>query len=367
MFVIRPVELEDLDQLDKLAHQASPGMTNLPAKRELLEAKIQKSVNSFAIKPTKAGSESYMFVLVDSDADQIIGTSEVLAKIGGFEPFYSYTIKKTRKQSTELNVDKEVETLNLTTEHNGPSEICGLFLSPEYRGRGLGRLLSLSRFLFINNEPQRFEEMILADMRGVIDDDGNSPFWNKIVRHFFDMEYKKADLLSATNKRFIADLMPKHPIYIAILPDEAKAVIGKVHQNTEPDLKFLMQEGFEYDGHIDIFDAGPRLQCPRAEIRTIKETKTLKVAEVIKGLNHASNFKEVEKSKLYIVSNCSTSFKVCIEVFDEEPKETINISYKTAKALDLKHGDDIRCAPLFASKPSSSGSSANSNLNLIHS
>ena len=117
-----------------------------------------------------------------------------------------------------LNVRKDVRTLTLVEEHNGPCEIGSLFLHPDYRRDGNGRLLSLSRFLFMAEHRQRFEPQVIAEMRGVIDDQGRSPFWDAVGKHFFEIDFPKADYLSMVNKKFIADLMPRHPLYVPLLP-----------------------------------------------------------------------------------------------------------------------------------------------------
>src|SRR5262249_22653987 len=158
--------------------------------------------------------------------------------------FYAYRIEKAVHESDVLKVRKEVPFLKLVTEHNGPCEIGSLFLAPSYRRDGNGRFLSLVRFLFMAEQPKRFDPVVIAELRGVIDDLGHSAFWDALGRHFFEVEYPTADYLSMVNKKFIADLMPSHPIYIPLLPKEAQAVIGQVHEQTRPALKILEDEGF---------------------------------------------------------------------------------------------------------------------------
>ena len=70
---------------------------------------------------------------------------------------------------------------------------------------------------------------MVSEIRGVLDKRGQSPFWDALGRHFFGIDFAEADRLSIVNKKFIADLMPDHPIYIPLLPPEAQAVIGKPH------------------------------------------------------------------------------------------------------------------------------------------
>jgi arginine N-succinyltransferase len=329
--LIRPVKLEDLDSVYQLAAKTGPGMTSLPADKTLLTKKIQDSINSFMIEPTEARDESYRLVL-ELD-DELIGIAAISARIGGYEPFYSYEIKRARHVSESLGVDKEVEYLELKKEYDGPSLIGSLFLDPEYRSKGFGRVLSLARFFLMANFPNRFKDSVIAEMRGVIDQSGQSPFWNGTVRNFFDMDFTRADFLSITDKGFIADLMPHYPLYIPLLKDSTQEVIAKVHEKTKPALHFLLGEGFLPDGHVDIFDAGPRIQAKSSEIKTIKESIRMRVIDIQDEL--------FESAKSVLISNLSIDFRLTqANVLVKE--EGLVIDTKTAELLKIKCGDELR-------------------------
>src|SRR3546814_16588851 len=66
--------------------------------------------------------------------------------------------------------------------------------------------------------------------------------------------------------------MPKHPIYTVLLSAEAQAVLGKVHPETAPALRFLEQERFRYQGYIDIFAGGPVFEAPLHAIRSVRRS-----------------------------------------------------------------------------------------------
>ena len=218
MVVVRPVQASDLDQLEALAALTGVGLTTLPQDRDYLARRIRMSERAMSAIPDKPSGESYLFVMEDLSTQTIIGTSGIVSKVGGFEPFYSYRIEKSLFHSDVIGVNKEVPILALHEEHDGPAEIGTLFLHPSFRHGGNGRLLQLVRFLFMAEHPDAFERTVVSEMRGVSDDQGRSPFWNAIGRHFFDIDFRRADYLSIVNKRFIADLMPDHPIYIPLLP-----------------------------------------------------------------------------------------------------------------------------------------------------
>lgn len=334
MLLVRPITHEDIDGLYNLAQQTGPGLTSLPANKELLAAKIEASINSFKSKAKKPGRELYVLVLENTETNEILGSSAIKAKVGGFEPFYSYEIEEAHHKSEKLKVDKKIPYLQLKAEHNGPSIIQSLFVAPGNRGSGYGKLLSRARFLFIAAHKNRFEDTIIAEMRGVIDKNGYSPFWEHVVRPFFDMEYQKADFLSSTDKGFIADLMPKHPIYIPLLAKDVIDVIGEVHTHTEAAINFLFKEGFKKDQHVDIFDAGPRVSCPVNEINSIKNSKSLQVSAIV----DEATIETSKTSKENLISNQEIDFKLS-RARVIETKEGLQISKNLAKLLNLKIND----------------------------
>ncbi|MCB1308216.1 MAG: arginine N-succinyltransferase [Leptospiraceae bacterium] len=293
MLLVRPIRATDLDALVMLAGEASFGLTSLPPDRNLLAERIEKSLRSFAFPARKPGSEMYLFVLEDAAAEfserKIRGSAAVYAKLGGYEPFYAYDIQTEELHSADLNIHTSVSALTPLIEHDGPSAIGSLFLSPHFRRRSTGRFLSLCRFLFMGLFPEYFEDKVIAEMRGIVDSNGESPLWNAIGRHFFHVDYPRADYLSAVNKAFINDLMPRHPIYMELLPDSARAVIGRVHPNTAPALRILEQEGFQKTGLVDIFDGGPIVSCDTRSLRCVRELRYARIESWVSHGHPPSN------------------------------------------------------------------------------
>lgn len=273
MFRIREAKLSDLDELWSLIGQASIGMTSLQIDKETLRDRLEKSVFAFSKSIAKAEGAPYVLVLEDMASHALIGTSCIFSKTGGYEPFYAYKIESTKAVSELLQLETLVHSLHLVTEHNGPTEIGSLFLVPEYRGKGCGRLLSLSRFLYMAAHPKRFASTTIAEMRGYQDEQGISPFWEAIGAHFFKVDFPRADSLSMIDKKFIRDLMPKYPIYLELLPHDAVEAIGQVHVQTKPALAMLEAEGFRRNALIDIFDGGPVVECETAKIRAVAQSK----------------------------------------------------------------------------------------------
>jgi arginine N-succinyltransferase len=333
MLIVRRVQESDLNPLFELIQKSEYGLTTLKISKDELESRIERSMFAFRQKSGKPSGQPYVFVMEDLSNGEIVGTCSIYSKIGGFEPMYSYEIKESHHNSEELGVFKTIQVLHLREEHNGPTEIGSLFLSPDYWGGGHGRLLSLSRFLFMAEFRERFEKEVVAEMRGVVGKDGKSPLWTALGSHFFQIDFPKAETLSSQSKKFIADLMPKHPIYIPLLPEDAQDVIGKVHQNTKPALNVLEKEGFKFCQLVDIFDGGPTLHCNLADIRAVKES----MAGTVQAIE-----KEVQNGKQQLLSNASLQFKACLGETSWN-HDQVTIDQVTALRLGLKVGDHVRC------------------------
>ncbi len=171
--------------------------------------------------------------------------------------------------------------LALTTDLEGSSEVGGLFLHPGERAGGLGMLLARSRYLFMALHRARFADRVLAELRGIIDEAGGSPFWDGLAGRFFGMNFQDADRFNAVNgHQFIADLMPKHPIYTAMLSEGARAAIGLPHPSGRAAMRMLENEGFAYEGYCDIFDGGPTMTARVDQVRSIRETKRGRVIAI---------------------------------------------------------------------------------------
>ena len=339
MVIIRPVCSDDLQNIYELAQKTGGGLTTLPADKERLMEKIRESEKNFDYKPSCPRGETYFFVLEDIEQKKVIGTSALYSKVGGFYPFWTYELKSVVKESKKLGVCKKVQYLQVKMEHNGPSEVGTLFLDPDYRHSGNGRLLSLSRFLFVAAYRSCFEDSIVAELRGRIDSEGHSVFWDSIGAHFFNVPFEKADLMVNEDKHFIDELMPKHPIYVPLLPEEAQRVIGKVHDDTRPAMRLLKSEGFEQIHEVDIFEAGPILQASSDDIRCVKDSKTATLAS--EAMVAPS---EDEKSRLYMVANTTDikNYRVAICQLTQQKNNKVSISSAATEALDLRAGDELR-------------------------
>jgi arginine N-succinyltransferase len=334
MLIIRPIKLTDLDPLHTLSHLTGFGLTTLPRDEKLLRRRIRESLRGFEklTDEDPPRGETYLFVLEETDTGQIVGTSGIVSKVGGFEPFYAYRQESVIHESKKLGVHKQIGLLHLVEEHDGPCEIGSLFLSPDHRKDGNGRLLSLARFLFMADHKEYFDPIIIAEMRGVVDDTGRSPFWEAVGRHFFHIDFVTADYLSMIDKKFIAELMPEYPIYVPLLPKEAQEVIGQVQDQTAPALRILEDEGFQRSGEVDIFEAGPVVKCHLNEIRTIRDS----TKAIIEGLTDTAI-----DSDIYFIANTRHDFRATKGKILRDG-DRVKIEPAVAQALGVVPGDPIR-------------------------
>ncbi len=338
MLVIRPIRESDFPELYKIAEESGIGFTSLPVNEELLKLKISHSQESFEKKVLKPGDETYLMVAEDTETGEVVGTTALEGAVGTESPFYTYHLGKVVHSSPQLGVYNLVETLTLTNDYTGVSELCTLFLRESFRQGHNGRLLSKCRFLFLAEFADRFSDKIIAEMRGVSDEEGRSPFWQWLEYHFFSVDFPTADYLTGLgNKQFIAELMPKYPIYVNLLSPQAQQVIGQVHEKTRPALRLLEKEGFHSNGYVDIFDAGPTVECNLNQIHSVRNCKRLQVSvgEPVHPTDH-------------LISNIDLEgFRSCvakISVSDEQHK--VVISSDVAKALNVAEGDTVRVLAL---------------------
>jgi arginine N-succinyltransferase len=253
-------------------------------------------------------------------------------------PFYSYRIGSLTQHSEELGRTFRADILNLSTDLEGASEVGGLFLHPSARSGGLGLLIARSRYLFIRNHRPRFADNTLAELRGVIDEAGGSPFWDGVAGRFFGMNFQDADEFNATHgNQFIADLMPKHPVYIAMLSEHARSVIGVPHPSGRAAMRMLENEGFTWEKYVDIFDGGPTMTVKTDKINSIKNAKDytlVAIGDTSSSVNSAE--------KMLVTAGRLADFK-CAYGQISLKDDGVTIDTSCAAALNLNLGDSITC------------------------
>ncbi|KRW59363.1 arginine N-succinyltransferase [Pseudomonas sp. TTU2014-080ASC] len=335
--IVRPVRNADLPALLELARSTGTGLTTLPANEERLAHRVGLAERAFTGDVSRADAD-YLFVLED-DSGAVVGISAVVGAVGLREPWYNYRVGLTVSASQELNIHRQIPTLFLANDLTGNSELCSLFLHGDHRSGLNGRLLSKARFLFIAEFPELFGDKVFAEMRGVSDENGLSPFWECLGRHFFKMEFCQADYLTGVgNKAFIAELMPKFPLYTCFLSEQAREVIGRVHPDTEPALAMLKAEGFSYQGYVDIFDAGPAIEAPTGKIRAVQDSQVLPLAIGEPG----------ENAEAWLIHNRQRATARITAAPAKMVDGALLVSAQTAERLQLSAGDAVRAVTVSA-------------------
>jgi arginine N-succinyltransferase len=343
MLFVRPGRLSDLDALSQMAQAARPVLHSLPHDRRALEARVALSEDSFRAQVDFPGEEVYLFVLEDSETGKLLGTASIVAAAGYAEPFYVFRNDALIHASRELHVNRKIHALTMSHELTGKSRLAGFYIDPALRGDAAAHLLSRARMMYIAANRRRFTPEVFSLLLGVTDEAGTSPFWEAVGRKFFGRDFAQIEIASGGRSRtFIAEVMPSYPLYVPLLPDEAQRVIGEPNEKALLSYDIHLEEGFEPDRFVDIFDAGPVLtaQVDRSTCVRFNETKT--VREISE-----SALRDTQASCAYLVaSNGEGDFRCVLAELPSERGQDAPLAGHARAALDVMHGDTVRCVPL---------------------
>jgi arginine N-succinyltransferase len=335
MLVVRNACEDDLEAILELARGIGPGMTTLKPDPAGLARRLALAQASFAatVRPAEA---DYLFVLEDPARARICGVAAIKGAVGVDEPFYNYRVSTSVHTSPATGRVKRVQSLHLTHDLSGASELCSLYLHPDYRKGVGGRLLSKSRLLFLAQFPGLFARKVFAEMRGYQDEHGRSPFWESVGRPFFDMDFHEADDLCGNGERqFIEQLMPRLPLYTHLLGEPAIAAIGRTHVDTAPARRLLEQEGLHFDAHIDIFDGGPVLEANLLTLRALRESR----------LQVAGAGRQGDVAPCLVATTRLERFRVVVA--DVDPcAPTVRLGREVLDTLEGEHGMLVRVLPM---------------------
>jgi arginine N-succinyltransferase len=320
VYLIRRAKVEDVGTLLKLAKMVY--FINLPADKDIITSKVLQSRACFikaaggtvpaepaadahrrraakdaresngkrraaldkggGISGRVASSDMFMFALEDTDSGSVLGTSQVVAHMGGpGDPNVSFRLAKREFFSESLQSGASHMTVKLHLDESGPTEIGGLILQPSFRRHTarLGRFLSLVRFHFMGLHRPLFADRVIAEMMAPITPDGQNLLWEYLGRRFINLTYSEADRFCQQSREFMTALLPREEIYLTLLPPEARALVAQVGPETIPARKLLENLGFQHHDLIDPFDGGPYLQADTDKITIVKGTRRLTLGE----------------------------------------------------------------------------------------
>src|SRR5215510_6376571 len=161
MFRIRQSYREDVEQVLAVAEHLDT--VNLPADRGHIERILDRAERSFT-EDLPTLEREYVFVLEDLRKHRIIGTSIIYAQHGTKRaPHIFFRVENDERYSYTLDRYFVHRTLRIGYNYDGPTEIGGLILLPEYRRNvhALGKALSYVRFLFIRIHRPLFRDHVL--------------------------------------------------------------------------------------------------------------------------------------------------------------------------------------------------------------
>lgn len=362
MYLIRRAKVEDVGTLLKLAKMVH--FINLPADRDIIAGKILRSRESFmaaaeaapraAERSRRNGSTDqglaritesanlFMFVLEDVESGSVLGTSQVISRMGGpGHPNISFDLEKVEKFSSTLQTGATHMVARLHLDERAPTEIGGLILQPSYRGhkKKLGRFLSLVRFHFMGLHRPFFADQVLAEMMAPITPDGRNTLWDYLGRRFINLSYEEADRFCQFSKEFMISLLPHGEIYLSLLPPEARSVVGQVGPETVPARKMLERLGFEYLNRIDPFDGGPHLEAQTDKIRTVRDTSRARLGDPIRA-------SETGEMGIISVLDADGEFRAIETSMKQGRTGRISIDRASMKLLNVAPGDDVGCTLL---------------------
>jgi arginine N-succinyltransferase len=338
MFLLREVFPEDLEGLHAVAKHLDS--VNLPDDRAALERQIEHSRKSFNGQ-LDVFKREYVFVLVDTEKNAIVGTSMIHAQHGTRRaPHIFFDVLEDERYSETLDRHFVHKVLRIGYNYNGPSEIGGLVLSPEYRRNelALGKWLSYVRFLYIALHRAAFRDEVLSELLPPLEPDGSSVVWEAIGRHFTGMSYQEADRISQTNKEFIRALFPAEPIYLSLFPRKVQDVIGQVGEETRGVEKMLRRIGFHYADRIDPFDGGPHFVARTDEITLVRETRRARVVKVA-GADDGRPYGLVSVERDRPPHFAATGSRFRLEGTD------VGLPESTLRLLEVKPGDEVGVLP----------------------
>lgn len=334
MLIQRLCTMDDLADIERLAVASPVGVTSLPVERERLVAIIEASLASMAADVAFSGEERYFFVLEDSQSGALVGCSSIIASAGFSQPFYTFRNEMFVHASRELGLHNRIHVLSLCHDLTGHSLLAGFHLDPTVQRDSRVRALNVrGRLLFMANHPQRFAESTAVEVVGVSDAQGNAPFWDAVGRHFFAVSYLEAEQLgSSRGRHFLAELMPGYPIYVPMLSDAAQEAIGQAHSSAQEVFEILLEEGFETDDYVDIFDGGPVVQAKTASLRTVQagQSATVRIGQPARG-----------KDAWLIANQQVAGFRATVMDVDWSPDDGLILGSEQASALGVVEGDRV--------------------------
>jgi arginine N-succinyltransferase len=347
-YEIRGAVPADEEALLALARELNT--VNLPNDRPHIQRLLADNQKSFS-GDVPQNRRKFVFILWDGETGRAAGTSMIIAQLGRRgAPYIYFDVQKEEKYAASVDKHFHHQLLRIGFSYDGPTEIGGLIVAPDYRKapERLGLLISYVRFLFIATRRKLFRDELLAELLPPLEPDGTSHLWEAIGRRFTDMSYAEADLLSSENKDFIRDLFPRDPIYVTLLSPEARPLIGQVGAQTRGVEKMLRRIGFKYVNRVDPFDGGPHFAAPTDEVSLVKATRTGVVGAPLGDALHGTRClvaRDLDVPTFFHAVETRASLELA-DTGDDGASDVVRLPPDTSNSLGVNVGDKVHCLPL---------------------
>ena len=339
-FLIREARATDHRRMLRLARELNS--INLPTDSAEMAETLARSAKSFRGRIANRARAVYIFCAEETATRAIAGASMIIGQHGTPQsPHYYLEIDSDERYSRRLRRMFRHAYLRLRHSMNGPSEVGGLIVTQEMRHRPerIGKQLSWARFVYIGRHLKRFQDRVIAEMLPpTIGDQGNI-FWDHYGRRVTGLSFREADRLSIRDKEFIPALFPDAPLYTFLLPDEVRASIGAVREESRGAVRLLEQAGMKFLNQIDPFDGGPYYGAPTAELVPIRQRRTLKIRIGESAAEHARPYMVAHEDP-------RRGFRAVEASALEEEEGRLVVARGVVEALGLAEGASVEAVPL---------------------
>jgi len=228
-------------------------------------------------------THEHLLVAQDLGSARLLACARLRPAIGLALPRHWYHVGCTVHAAAELSLFHLQRTLLLGNDHTGASELCHLATAadgvPLADQAGALRLVLQGALLLIASRRAHYAPELIAELPGLRDGAGCSPFWQGLGRHFFSGDPAAAEQrLGETWLSHVAALLPRQAVYTSFLPEAAQAAIAQVHHDALVQREVLEACGLQYGHHVAIDDAGPVLQADVDTLASVTQARAWTLA-----------------------------------------------------------------------------------------
>ena len=302
--------------------KSSGGLSSLQPRLNFLKDYIKSSEKSFSQKHNSDQPCKYLLGMYEGVGGKLIGCAAVKTKTGINTPFINFDILG----------EGDDQHLKASSRFMGSTEVGSLYLDPDYRSLGLGSYLARVRYLLMATEPWRFDDCVIAELRGICGIDG-SPLYDHIFKDKLEKNFMEADTeYFDRNPKSLGDIVPIGKLNTCDMPINVRASLGQPNASGQAAMRLLQSEGFIFTGTVDLFDGGPIMSVHRDTIRTIMNSKVLKAKrqEKIKGGVYS-----------IVTSGDFNNFRAVISK-TKLNDDKVNISFEAFDSLNLQKNNTVR-------------------------